>query len=97
MPFPGSSTAFGGYHRSQAPFQSGYFASAASATLAISMRAPATSMALINFRHSMVHLPGIVLVDRQPRRQQLWMTNAAPAKTTDLRYRYRPMSNRRPP
>src|SRR5262245_31161264 len=55
MPFPGSSTAFAGNHRSQAPSQSGYFApSVALATLTIIMRAPAILIALINFPQRMV-------------------------------------------
>src|SRR5215831_19203278 len=73
MPFPGSSTASAGNHRSQAPSQSGYFApSVASATLTIIIRAPATLIARVNFRQGMVSSP----FGSPAERQQLWKANA---------------------
>jgi hypothetical protein len=54
---PGSITQFGGYHRSQAPLQSGYFASPAGAATAFVTRTVAAAIAWINLRQTMVDLP----------------------------------------
>src|ERR1700722_1076222 len=57
VPLPGSSTQFGGYHRSQAPLQSGYFAPPAGAATALVARTVAAAIAWISLRQTMVDLP----------------------------------------
>src|SRR4029077_4050715 len=57
VPLPGSITQFAGYHRSQAPLRSGFFASPAGAATALATRTVAAAIAWINLRQTIVDLP----------------------------------------